>query len=550
MEARSDALRDLAGRIADGDRIDWSDARALSGLSPEQAAAAHRLDLLRSGLRRARRAPAIEAPLASGYERIERLGRGGFGEVHRALDRALGREVALKVLREDVPLTAAARRRFVEEARLLASIDHPNVVKVYAIEDAGGVLTIAQELVRGRTLTAWVEEDGPLGADEAARIGADLCRALAELHARGIVHQDVKASNVMRAVGGRIVLLDFGVARRLGAEPQGAALEGTPLIMAPEQFQGAVEPRSDLFALGVLLYWLVSARYPIDADSVDDVRTELAAGRLVPLSDRRADLPPAFVELVERALALDPADRFPSAGAFERELREFLSGRRGRRRRAAGIAGAVALALTAAAGFLLFDRSGASGTPRLSQRLLALRAGAEVELFDGDPVAVGDQLELEVRSAQPLHLYVFNEDERGHLYALFPLPDHLPQNPVPGGAPLRLPGTRAGVPQSWQIDSAGGTESVVVIAGEQPVEAAEELLRTIAAAAPGAEATVPGLSEATRVRLRGIGSTVARVEVSDPAPPPRLADLVGATAGGSADAAVATYRLPHAASGH
>ena len=231
--------------------------------------------------------------LEGGLEVLEELGRGSFGAVYRARDRLLDREVALKVLSGDARLADGARRRFLEEARVLARIDHPNVVRIHAVDARDGEIRLVLELVKGRTLSDLVQSNGPLGWDEAARAGAEVARALAALHAQNLMHLDVKAGNVMRAEGGRIVLLDFGLARAGAAvgdhyEP----LVGTPLAMAPEQLAGEpVGPRADLYSLGVMLYWLVSRRYPHEAKTFSDLRRLVLSSEPTPLVDVRADLP-------------------------------------------------------------------------------------------------------------------------------------------------------------------------------------------------------------------------------------------------------------------
>ena len=151
--------------------------------------------------------------------------------------------------------------------------------------------------------------DGPLGAGEAISIGLDLCRALAAIHAAGLVHGDVKAANVLRERGGRIVLGDLGSATEAGATP----ITGSPATLAPEVLAGGpATPGADLYSLGVLLFQLLSGRFPVDAANPEAGRTTLR--------DLRPDLPPALIEVVERAADPDPARRFPSAGALEQAL--------------------------------------------------------------------------------------------------------------------------------------------------------------------------------------------------------------------------------------
>ncbi len=264
---------------------------------------------------------------------LERVGQGGFGDVYRALDPQLDREVALKLVHLDDAGLESSARRFLAEARRLASVRHPNVVTVHGATVHDGRAGIWTDFVRGRTLENRLATDGPLGAVEAIFVGLDLCRALAAVHAAGAVHGDVKTSNVMREEGGRILLVDFGAARpRPGArgDAPGAerdaprrrgALFGTPHFLAPELVAGEeATPASDLYALGVVLYRLVSGRYPLPARTVEELLLGHERGAQVPIRDVRPDLPAAFVQVVDRALARDLRQRFASAGAMERAL--------------------------------------------------------------------------------------------------------------------------------------------------------------------------------------------------------------------------------------
>lgn len=188
---------------------------------------------------------------------LEKVGRGSFGDVYRAWDPRLQREVALKLIAEQDDATSVA----VEEGRLLARVRHPNVLTVHGAERIGGRTGIWMEYFRGETLAVEVGRRGPLPADDAARIGADVCAALAAVHAAGVIHRDVKATNVMRDSTGRIVLGDFGAGAEL-AEDTGEAgpqIAGTPLYLAPEVLQNRTATvASDLYSVGVLLYFLVT----------------------------------------------------------------------------------------------------------------------------------------------------------------------------------------------------------------------------------------------------------------------------------------------------
>jgi serine/threonine-protein kinase len=246
--------------------------------------------------------------------------------VYRAWDESLAREVALKIIRApDAALGASVLR----EGQLLARVRHRNVVTVYGATQIGDEVGLWMELVRGRQLAQLVRLDGPMGPEEAAVIGISLCHALAAVHGAGLIHRDVKANNVMRESGGRIVLMDFGTGRDLTHASRGPGLDlsGTPAYMAPELFAGQpASPASDLYSLGVLLFHLVTGQYPVDGRTFTEVAHAHQQGTRRLLSDCRPDLPDGFVRVVERALASTPDGRARSAGAMMRELSDAMPG--------------------------------------------------------------------------------------------------------------------------------------------------------------------------------------------------------------------------------
>jgi serine/threonine-protein kinase len=235
--------------------------------------------------------------------------------VYRAWDPRLAREVGLKLLHH-ATLDDRLVPSVIEEGRLLARVRHPHVITVFGADRFDGQVGIWMELIRGRTIEETIRHHGPLSAREAASLGADLCAALAAVHGVGLVHRDVKATNVMREEGGRTVLMDFGAGQDV--EPVAApGMTGTPCYMAPELFEGsAATPRSDLYSLGVLLFRAVTREYPVPGRSTAEIRAAHSRGERRRLIDVRPDLPSPFVQVVERALARDPADRYETAGAM------------------------------------------------------------------------------------------------------------------------------------------------------------------------------------------------------------------------------------------
>ena len=248
------------------------------------------------------------------------LGGGAFGTVFRAWEPRLDREVALKLLHH---LDSAAEDAVVEEASLLARVHHPNVVAILGADRSEGCAGLWMELINGRTLKEIQDQSGPCSAEEATVYGLDVCRALAAVHLAGLVHRDVKAQNVMREAGGRVVLMDFGAAAT--GTGSGTTIRGTPYYLAPEVLQGeAPTVQSDLYSLGVLLFYLVSGDFPVRGNSLDSLREEHRHGRRRLLRDLRPDLSAAFVRMVDAALSARREERPATAGAMEALLESTL----------------------------------------------------------------------------------------------------------------------------------------------------------------------------------------------------------------------------------
>jgi len=282
-------------------------------------------DDLTLSLDKGQRAPAEATPERAtwgDFRLLARVGRGGFGEVYRAWDPSLEREVALKLLLPGSVSGDEAYRSLLREARALASVQHPNIVHVYGIDRHEGRVGFWTDFVHGKTLAALVRGQGAFGHREAALMGLDVARALSAVHRTGILHRDIKADNVMREEGGRILLMDFG----LSTLPQRqGSLSGTPNYMAPELFQGgAATVASDIYAMGVLLYYLVTAEYPVKASGRPFAEAVAAVNERRPLIDLRPDLPESFLRTVNVATEIDPAKRFASAGQLAAALAESL----------------------------------------------------------------------------------------------------------------------------------------------------------------------------------------------------------------------------------
>ena len=295
-------------------------------------------------------APATAAPTALqagrqfGVYRVEaRLGAGGMGQVFRAVDTRLNRPVAIKV--------CAARfgERFDREARAIAAFNHPHICTLYDI----GPDYLVMELIEGDTLSARIRK-GPLAMEEVLRYGAQIADALTEAHRAGIVHRDLKPGNVMITRHG-VKVLDFGLAKMTetleATVTQPFSVLGTPAYMAPEQIAGRdAGARSDLFALGLVLYEMTTGLLPVPGASLGSAMLGGSAATVTPPSRHRADAPPALDDLIARLLAVDPAQRPASAADVAARLRTLAAPKsRGIRPRvASGVAAIVVLAIATA----------------------------------------------------------------------------------------------------------------------------------------------------------------------------------------------------------
>jgi serine/threonine-protein kinase len=261
----------------------------------------------------------MSTELLGSYRLIDRLGAGGMGEVWRAEDTRLLREVAIKILSERIANDPEWKARFLREARTIAQMNHPNIATIYSIEQEAEKLFIVMELVEGESLGT-VLAKGPLPPQEAVRIIRHVAEALAEAHEKGIVHRDVKPDNVIVGKRGTKVL-DFGIAKQLVSTTdsptltQAGLIVGTPFYMSPEQALGRpVDARSDLFSLGVVLYEALAGKRPFEGESVTETMMNIIMQEAPDLATVSPSLPSSLADVVNRALQKKPERRFGSAG--------------------------------------------------------------------------------------------------------------------------------------------------------------------------------------------------------------------------------------------
>jgi serine/threonine protein kinase/tetratricopeptide (TPR) repeat protein len=267
--------------------------------------------------------------LANRYEIQNVLGTGGMGSVYKARDMELDRLVALKVIRPEMARNAAIVDRFKQELRLSHKVTHRNVVRLYDLSEDAGLRFVTMELVQGRDLRSILEERGKLPADEAVDIFQQICLALEAAHGVGILHRDLKPQNVMREDTGRVVVMDFGLARMIDSSDgmtQTGAIVGTFDYMSPEQALGKdLDQRSDIFALGLIGYEMLTCSMPFRAESMVASLLKRTQQRAVPLSEVDRNIPGTLSNMIAKCLEKEPANRYQRAEELEADIRSWKS---------------------------------------------------------------------------------------------------------------------------------------------------------------------------------------------------------------------------------
>jgi eukaryotic-like serine/threonine-protein kinase len=325
--------------------------------------------------------------LGGRYEILQLLGEGGMGAVYKARDRELDRFVALKLIRPELAANPSILARFKQELLLSREVTHRNVIRIFDLGDADGVKFITMEFVEGQDLRSLIQERKKFPPAEAVELMLQVCRALEAAHTLGIIHRDLKPQNIMLDRTGRILVMDFGLARMVEGDgmTQTGALVGTMEYMSPEQALGKdLDQRSDLFSLGLILYELLTGIMPFKAESAVASLIKRNQERATPVSDHDETIPSALSNIVGKCLERDPALRYQNATEFLRDLEAWQGNRAGATLRFPTsekpwgqtvpwhwIGGTAAVLVLAVAGFLL---RGKLSSPRSTKTALAAPA--------------------------------------------------------------------------------------------------------------------------------------------------------------------------------
>jgi serine/threonine-protein kinase len=359
-----------------------------------------------------------ELPDIEGFRVLEELGSGSLSTVYKAVEATLGRTVALKVLRATIATTSPFASQLEREAKVLAGLCHPNIGLLLAFVKTDASMALVLEYIDGFSLSTLLRKKPAVPPDGVAAIGAAVARGLAHAHESGVVHRDIKPANILLSRRGDVKIFDFGIAQRspVDDEPMGLApvrLEdvaayGTPAYMSPEQILGeSVDPRSDVFSLGVVLYQMVCGARPFERGDETDRRP--AAHRIrrdppIPLHRRAPEVPHALERIIMRAIEKLPSDRFQTAEALAEQLEELLSSRSGLR------GDKLVVDALEQAGLVTASEAGGTATPRESKRASVRRAVAGLAVLGGIAIAGGIALQATAHregrtaGAQPLEL--------------------------------------------------------------------------------------------------------------------------------------------------
>jgi len=353
---------------------------------------------------------------------LQLLGEGGMGAVYKAQDRELDRPVALKLIRPELASSSSMLARFKQELLLSRQVTHKNVIRIYDLGDADGAKFITMEYVEGRDLRSLIQEKKKFSPEEAVEIMQQVCQALEAAHTVGVIHRDLKPQNVMRESTGRILVMDFGLARTMEGDgmTQVGALVGTMEYMSPEQALGKqLDQRSDLFTAGLILYELLTGKMPFRADSALASLIKRTQERAIPVSDHDASIPGALSGIVSKCLETDANLRYQTATEMLRDLDSWQG-----KRAAATLAfhpnvkpwgqtipwpllsGIVTVLILAIVGYVfrgkLFSSSEKPGPPAVSMAVMPFQNASGDQSWDWLGPSLSDMLSTDVGQSKHL----------------------------------------------------------------------------------------------------------------------------------------------------
>jgi len=523
-------LEALAVAIADGAELDWAEADgALVDDDERELAANLRAIASINGLISTSRDALTSTSRGASTDRVARLapgttwgslrivahlGAGRFGDVYRAFDPALDREVALKLVREN-----DAGTQVVAEGRLMARVRHPNVATIYGAQRIDGVSGLWMELIDGHTLEAELAASGPFGTTELIHIGFEVAHALGAVHQANLMHRDVKAQNVLREPSGRIVLGDFGTGRDLEqVDGSRGGLAGTPAYLAPETFSGGpITLASDIYSLGALLFHLATSRYPVPGHSLRELKEAHAQKERTKLVTLRPDLPDNLIAVIETALDSDPSCRFPSAARMAEALAACAQSPQPARHRlmVAGSVAALALAV-AALGDGVTERVVSTGVPggaRPTVLIAAFENATGDRRLDG---TVEFALERELAGAKSLHV-ASRFRVQDTLALMRRLPDTRLDVDVAREVAVRDGGIQALV--TGRIDRRG-TSFRLHADVRHPTDG--RILAGLAETAPAETEILEAVGRLARTVRQKLGETIAELQADATSPLPKL----------------------------